>query len=92
MSSDADGERIDWDALEAAGHDFAMIAPLECGHSRYICEHCGAFLLLSAMRIEIWHHPHREDRTCEPRRGTGPLLSKKLLELMHRDLKRLEDV
>lgn len=86
------GERLDFDALEAMGHDFTLVAPVHAGRSCYICENCGAFMLATMDAIEIWHHPHRDDPACEPGHVRRKKLYDKLRSLDLRDLERLEAI
>jgi competence CoiA-like predicted nuclease len=84
---------LDFDALENAGHDFVLVSPVMQGLSHYMCENCGTLMVsYQGDRIEIWHHPHRQDRACEPRRSTGQTLYQKIQELHARQFNRMQNV
>lgn len=84
---------VNWDALEDAGHDFVLVSPVMQGLSHYICENCGTLMVTYQGQVEeVWHHPHRGDRVCEPRRSTGQTLDQKLMDLRARQLARMVDV
>jgi hypothetical protein len=87
-------DTVDWDALEEAGHLFMMVAPYAQGLSYYVCENCATFMITSGLspKIEVWHHPHREDRSCEPRRSQAETLETKLAALQARMVDRLKDI
>jgi hypothetical protein len=94
QTTEEEVQEIDWDDLEAAGHKFTMVHGFDLGQSKYICENCGAFIVIAGMGrpvLELWHHPHREDRKCEERRGTGPSLQTKMDQLHVRMVERLSD-
>lgn len=85
-------EDLDWDALEKAGHEFTLVATLSMGTSKYVCENCGALLVTGHWdkpKIEVWYHPHRDDRSCEQRRGLGPSLRVLMERLVFRQLDRI---
>ena len=93
---------IDWDALEEAGHNLTMAAPLAIGISTYYCENCGGLLLVRDMEIEIWHVPlTAEDDDIKLCLGTHSRLlhldkpkslKDKLEEMRKRDYERLKEI
>lgn len=90
-----DQTKLDWEALEAAGHLFVMVAPYAQGLSYYVCENCAAFMVtrgLGDSSIEVWHHPHRTDRSCELRQASGETLEAKLDALQMRNVERLKNL
>jgi hypothetical protein len=48
----------DLDALEKAGHDLTLVAPMLAGISRYYCERCGAFVTFGQRGVlAVFHLP-----------------------------------
>lgn len=96
--SETKEERVDWDALENAGHDFVMVAPYMQGRSRYVCASCGTFMItgggMGPPTLEVWFHPRRNDRACELPRPTTPepTLRQLMDALQARDVERLRDI
>ncbi len=87
--------KLDWDALEAAGHDFVMVAPYAQGCSYYVCEHCSTFMITRGLGdtvIEVWHHPRRTDGSCEPLQGAGDALKAKIDALQARTVERMQNL
>jgi len=90
-----DQTKLDWEALEAAGHDFVLVAPYAQGLSYYLCEHCSTFMIARGLGdsvIEIWHHPRRRDGSCEPPQGPGDALKAKLDALQARIAEQLQNL
>lgn len=85
------GERLDYDAMEAAGHNLTLVAPMHAGRSCYLCENCGAFVISSMGVITVWHHPRRDDYSCEPAAVGRLKLYDKLLSLSLLDVERLSN-
>jgi hypothetical protein len=86
------GKKIDYAALEAAGHDLTLVAPVHAGRSCYFCENCGAFVITSMGVITVWHHPRRDDYSCEPASVGRRKLYDKLRSLELQDLERLRAI
>jgi len=86
------GEEIDFDALEAKGHNLTLVAPLHAGRSCYVCENCGAFVLVKANVIAIWYHPHRSNDSCDPAREGGRALYDQLRALDLRELEKIRNL
>ncbi len=93
---------VDWDALEAAGHDLTHCGMLMAGTSLYYCENCGAFMLAGQEGISVFHLPpgsgSTQVRCPHPGRGrrmagaTFSTLKSKLEALREADLERLKDI
>lgn len=44
-----------WDQLEEqAGHALTIVAAMTVGYSTYVCEKCGAFVLVNSGRLQIF--------------------------------------
>jgi len=83
------GKEINYDAIDAAGHSLTLVAPVHAGRSCYFCENCGAFVIASMGVITVWHHPRRDDYSCEPASVGRTNLYDKLRNLELQDLERL---
>jgi hypothetical protein len=47
----------DFDALEKAGHDLTMLAPMLAGITTYYCERCGAVVTIGKGVMRVFHLP-----------------------------------
>ncbi len=67
---------LDYDALESAGHDLTLVAPMLAGVSTYVCENCGmVFLSGYSGHPPIIHAPRYVATTeamCISKRWSGP--------------------
>lgn len=88
----------DWDALEAAGHDFTMVTGLFAGTSTYYCENCGVLMLIGNEGVKVFHAPkgsHSRPGLCVAEPGLHPThetLKSKLEELQRQDYERLKEI
>lgn len=89
---------VDWDALEEAGHDLTHCGMLQAGTSLYVCEGCGAFMLVRHEGIELFHLPPGSKATQEACDGAEhdldgrTTLKEKLEALRDADLERLKEI
>lgn len=91
-------KEINYDALEAAGHDLTQITGLVAGTTTYYCEHCGALVQTYQGKQTLFHLPtgswSREDK-CLKGSAIGPKpkkLKEKLSELERQSLERLRRI
>jgi hypothetical protein len=87
---------VDWDALEAAGHDLTHCGMLSAGTSLYYCENCGAFMLTRHEGIAVFH-VHRgtlstQERCANDVPDDNVSLKSKLDTLRQADYERLKDI
>lgn len=47
--------QVDWDALEAAGHDFTLVSGPIAGRSTYLCERCSCLLIADSSGVVLLH-------------------------------------
>ena len=87
---------IDWEALEAAGHNFTMVSGMVAGRSTYYCENCGALLIVTFDAIEVFHVHRGSPSTQERCHANGwedsKNLKTKLDEMQQRALERLKEI
>jgi hypothetical protein len=86
------GERIDFDAIEALGHNLTLVAPMHAGRSCYSCENCGTFVIVVTDIIAVWHHSRHDRYCCEPAITGRRTLYDKLRTLELETLERLVNV
>lgn len=87
--------KLNWETLEAAGHDFVLVAPYAQGQSYYVCEHCSTFMItrgLGDTTIEVWHHPRKTDGSCDPHTGPSDALKAKIDALQARNVERMQNL
>lgn len=88
-------DKIDWDALEDVGHAFTHLHHLH-GQSWYVCENCGAVMVVENSEIVLFHSPPHVDASAArcvqiegPQRTS---LKEKIQILIDRDIERLNRI
>jgi hypothetical protein len=89
-----DPPRVDFDALENAGHELTHLGMVMAGTSLYYCENCGSLLMIRGEEI-LFFHVHRgstsEKDSCSNGTGASKTLKNKLDELVAADMAELAE-